>query len=355
MKISTRVLAVLMAFGVAAFAAGCGQEQKVVDKKGAEVIQKVTQAPARAEFKALGEVKEGRKNVYAVVKTLRSSYWKEVVKGLQAGGEAANVNLYMGATNREIDWESQKSLIDDIKGKKIDAVILAPADSTKMIATVQELQVKKIPVILVDTALNSKDYSAGYMTNNAAAGMKAAEEMIKMLKKAGVKDSEEIVVRIQQSSQVSTTIMDRLDGLNSYWSEKAPKAWKLNKNLLVDQGDRAVARQNSEKALKTDKVRGIFALNNSPTVAAAETIQKANRKDVVLMGFDYAPATAAFIKNADFKAASIVQNQYKMGFEAVKTAAAIASGEKASGKVTDTGIQVINAENQAAYEASLKK
>lgn len=355
MKVSTRVLAALLALGVCAFAAGCGEEQKVVDPKGAQVIQKVTQAPVREEFAPVGEVKESRKNVYALVKTLKNSYWQEVAKGLEAGAKEADVNLYLGAALREIDWQTQTDMLKELKNKKVDAVILAPSDSTQMVAIVQELKAKKIPVILLDTPLNSKDYDASYMTNNAAAGMKAAEEMLKMLKKSGAKDTEELVVRIQLSNQNSNTLMDRLDGLNSYWTEKAPKAWKLNKMLLVDQGDRDVARKNTEKALKTDKVRGIVTLNNRPTVAAAETIQKANRKDVVLVGFDYAPGTAKFIADSNFIGATIVQNQYKMAVESVKTAKAIADGNKPAKKDVDTGIVIVDEDNQKGYEASLKK
>lgn len=355
MKLSSRILAALMALGVCAFAAGCSQEQKVVDSKGAEVIQKVTQAPVREEFAPVGEIKEGRKNVYAVVKTLKNSYWKEVAEGLKAGAKEADVNLYLGAALREIDWQTQEAMLKELKDKKVDAVIMAPTDSTKMVAVAQELKAKKIPVILLDTPLNSKDYDASFMTNNAAAGMKAGEEMVKMLKKAGAKESEQLVVRIQLSNQNSNTLMDRLDGLNSYWSEKAPKAWKLNKMLLVDQGDRGEARRMTEKALKTDKVRGIVTLNNRPTVAAAEAIQKANRKDVVLVGFDYAPGTAKFIAAPDYVGATIVQNQYKMAFEAVKTAKAITEGSKPAKKDVDTGIVVVDENNQKQYEASLKK
>lgn len=355
MKISTRVLAALMALGVCAFAAGCGQEQKVVDPKGVEVIQKVTQAPVRQDFAPVGEIKEGRKNVYAIVKTLKNSYWKEVAQGLEAGAKEADVNLYLGAALREIDWQTQTDMLKELNNKKVDAIIMAPTDSTKMVAVAQEFKAKNIPVLLLDTPLNSKDYAASFMTNNAAAGMKAGEEMVKMLKKSGAKDTDQLVVRIQLSNQNSNTLMDRLDGLNSYWNEKAPKAWKLNKMLLVDQGDRDEARRMTEKALKTDKIRGIVTLNNRPTVAAAETIQKANRKDVVLVGFDYAPDTAKFIASPDYVGATIVQNQYKMAVEAVKAAKAITTGNKLATKDVDTGIVVVDEANQKEYEATLKK
>lgn len=356
MKISTRILAALMALGVCAFAVGCGQDAKPANTEGAKVIQKVTSSPVAQEFAPLNEVKEGRKNVYAVLKVIKGSYWSEVVKGLKEGAEAANVNLYMGGALREIDWQTQKDLINTLKDKKVDAVILAPSDSTNMVHVVQELKAKKIPVILVDSGLNSKDYDAGFMTNNALAGVKAGEEMINLLKKSGAKETDELTVRIKLSNQNNSTLMDRLDGLNSHWTQKAPKAWKLNKMLIDDHGDSGLSKSLTDKAIKnTNNIRGIVSLNNRATVAAVKSIKESGRKDIALVGFDYAPETAEMIGSADLKATSIVQNQYRMGFDAVRAAADFTSGSKPTGQIVDTGVKIITAENQKEYEASLKK
>lgn len=355
MKISIRVLAAVMALGIAAFAVGCGQDKKPKDTKGAEVIKKVIDSPIRQDFKAVGEVKEGRKNIYVLVKTLKNSYWKEVVDGLAASAKENDVNLYLGAALREIDWETQRDMLKELNGKKVDAVIMAPTDSARMIEASEALKKNNIPLVLIDTPLDSKDYDAAYMTNNAAAGMKVGEEMISMLKNANAKESEELVVRIQLSSTTSNTLTERLAGLNSVWNQKAPKSWKLDQELLVDQGDKAIGVEMADKALKTANVRGIITLNNGPTVSAVETIQKQNRKDVVLVGFDYAPSTAKFIADANFIGATVVQNQYKMATEAVKTAKILAQGGKVDNKDVDTGIVVVNKNNQKDYEATLKK
>lgn len=355
MKISTRVLAAIMAVGVCAFAVGCGGTNDKQAEQGKKVIEKVIASPVRVEYAPLNEVKEGRKNVYATLKVIKGAYWSEVVRGLKEGADAANVNLYMGGTLREIDWQTQKDMITELKGKQVDAMIMSPADSTNMVHVAQEIMGKKVPVILVDTNLNSKDYSAGYMTNNALAGVKAGEEMVKLLKKSGVKETEDLTVRIRLSTQNSSTQMDRLDGLNSFWNEKAPKAWKLNKMLLVDHGDKGIAKSITEKAIKdTKNLRGIVALTNGSTVSTVTAVKDSGRKDIAVVGFDYAKETAAMI-GSDLKAASIVQNQYKMGFEAVKAAAEMTSGTKPTGQIVDTGVKIIDADNQKEFEASLKK
>ena len=356
MKISTRVVAALMALGVCALAVGCGGANDKQAEQGKQVIEKVIASPVRAEFAPLNEVKEGRKNVYAVLKVVKGAYWSEVVRGLKAGAEAANVNLYMGGALREIDWQTQKDMILELKDKKVDAIIMAPADSTNMVHVAQDLQAKKVPVILLDTNLNSKDYSEGFMTNNAKAGIKAGEEMVKLLKKSGAKENEELTVRIRLSTQSSSTQMDRLDGLNSYWTEKAPKAWKLNKMLVIDHGDKGLAKKLSEKAIAdTKNIRGIVALTNGSTVSTITAVKDSGRKDIAVVGFDYAKETAAAIADPALHTTSIAQSQYQMAINAVKAAADITGGAAPSQKITDSDVTVVTIDNQKDYEASLKK
>ena len=100
-------------------------------------------------------------------------------------------------------------------------------------------------------------------------------------------------------------------------------------------------------------LKGFISCNNSSTLNAAEAISASKRKDVALVGFDYAKETAALIANPEFKAVSIVQNQYAMGVESVKKAVELAGGAQAEQLNVDTGIKVVNSANYKQYEAEL--
>lgn len=63
------ISACILAGGVA----GCGNQ---AEPQGT-VTQKVAEAPAKQDFKAVTSVKSGQKNVYAVVKAINGSYWKK--------------------------------------------------------------------------------------------------------------------------------------------------------------------------------------------------------------------------------------------------------------------------------------
>ena len=337
--------------------ARCGQSPKAADvPKSTQqaIIDKANKAPEKQEFTAVTDVQEGRKNVYVVLKVLKGDYWSQVVSGLKDAGKAANCNVYVGGPYKETNWQAQVEMLKSLVGKQVDAVILATSDSVQLIPTVEELRKAKLPVVLVDTGLNTKQYNAAYMTNNFAAGSKAAEEMLQLLRSNGLKEADKATVVMKVSSLKSQNMVERIEGANAYWQAQAPAAWKLESKPMVDYGDKALSLELSQKALQeVSDLKGFISCNNSSTLNAAEAISASKRKDVVLVGFDYAKETAALIANPDFKAVSIVQNQYAMGVESVKKAVELAGGAKAEQLNVDTGIGVVTIENYKAYEAKL--
>lgn len=346
MKASMKVLAGVLALGMCAFVAGCGDSQPSKTKQQGEVTSKIVNAPTKMEIAPLNEIKEGRKNVYAVIKVCKGAYWGEVVRGLKEGADKANVNMYMGGVLIDGNWELQRDMVKSLDGKKVDAVVLAVADSTNMTAVAKELKSKKLPVVLVDTGLNSKDYDVCYMTNNPLAGAKVAEKMLEMLKKNGVKETDNIEVKINISNLASSTLNDRMESAISYWRDKAPKSWVLSKKFIINNGDNERAYKLASEAIKKDpKIKGIIGVNNSSTGRSVQAVMDAGRKDVAVVGFDMNENTIKGIKSPDYKVATIMQNQYNMGFEAAKAALALAEGKTLPAKNVDTGIVVVDETN----------
>ena len=352
-KIVTLIFCVMLILAMA----GCGQSPKAADKAPSTqqaIIDKANKAPEKQEFTPVTEIQEGRKNVYVVLKVLKGDYWSQVVQGLKDGGLAAKCNVYVGGPYKETNWQTQIEMLKSLAGKKADAVILATSDSMQLIPAVEELRKAKLPVVLVDTGLNTKQYNAAYMTNNFAAGSKAAEEMLQLLRSSGLKEADKATVVMKVSSLKSQNMVERIEGANAYWQSKAPEAWKLESKPMIDYGDKELSLELSKKAMQEiSDLKGFISCNNSSTLNAAEAISNSKRKDVALVGFDYAKETAALIANPDFKAVSIVQNQYQMGVESVKKAVELANGAQAEQLNVDTGISVVNIDNYRKYEAGL--
>lgn len=310
--------------------------------------------PEYYAYEAVTEIKDNQPNVYVILKVLTSQYWQDIVKGITDAGIEAGANVYIGAAVGESDWEEQQLLLEQAEEAGADAIILAPGNSSVLCKSVGELHNKGIPVILVDTILNdTESFDTCYMTDNLRAGELAAEEMIRLLTANGLSEDESASIAIQIASVSSQTVIDRLAGFNQYWSTHAPKNWTVLDEVKANDGDMDVAQKNCIDFLeKYPDLKGLFGCNNSSTVGFVNGLTQSGRKDVVLIGFDYADETAQLVASEDWQTSAVVQSQYNMGYEGLKKAIELMDKKETDYKFIDTGTRVINQENHIEYEQS---
>lgn len=345
-KSSIKNIAYLLLLCVLCLLPGC-------QKAGVEETQGTT--PEYFEYEAVTEIKEGRPDVYVVLKVLTSQYWQDIVRGITDAANDAGCNVYVGATVGEGDWEIQKKLMEEAEAAGGDAVILAPGNSSKLSECASELHDKGLPIVLVDTILNDiESFDTCYMTDNLQAGELAAEEMIRLLKENGISEEESVSIAIQIASVSSQTVIDRLAGFNQYWSTNAPAKWKVLDEVKANNGDMDVAKQNCIDFLEAyPDLKGVFGCNNSSTVGFVNGLTQSGRNDVILVGFDYADETAQLVGSDEWMASVVVQNQYNMGYDGLMKALEMVNGKEAGYRFVDTGTRVINQENHVEYEQSM--
>ena len=114
-------------------------------------------------------------------------------------------------------------------------------------------------------------------------------------------------------------------------------------NLLETQygeGDAAKSQSIAENYI-TQGVVGIFGCNEGSTTGTGNAIKAAGNSGIVGVGFDKSDAIQNLIKDGHLLC-TMAQNPDVMGYEGVKAAVAAVNGESLGGKVTDTGVSVIN-------------
>lgn len=294
------------------------------------------------DFEPLNEIVDGRKNIYLIVKNLNSNYWDVIIQGAKDGGDDFGCNVYYSGTYSETEWEVHEQLLDKAAEAGADAILLAPNDSVKLSGKIDEVYGKGIHIVLLDTIANTDSYDICYMTDNLMAGQQAAEEMINLLKKDGVSDSESIQIGMQVGAVSSQTITERLAGFIQYWSRHAPKTWEIIPDIKCNNGYLDEAVDCAEELLEYPGLRGVFGTNNTSTIGFAKVIKEQGRKDVAVVGFDYSDEIAELINDDEYMASTILQKQYYMSYTGVETAMKLINGEKAPVKFADTGVVAVN-------------
>lgn len=295
------------------------------------------------EFEALTEIKDNQKNIYLINKVLDNHYWNVIRDCMAKEAKEQGCNLYYSSSEFEAEWESQVELLNQAVEQGADVIIIAPDNSSMLSEPIRKVREKGIPVILIDTTITSDAYDICYMTDNLMAGKLAAQEMLDKLHKQGYKDDEVVEVAIQVGSTSSQTISERLAGFSLYWSNYAPESWSILDDICVNNSDIEYGEQYTEDMLKKyPNLHAMFGCNNGSTVALANTIKKNERKDMVLVGFDYSEEMAGMIADPDYTASTILQRQDKMAKGSIETALKLLKNETVSAKFVDTGVAIVN-------------
>lgn len=292
------------------------------------------------------------KTIYVIVKVLGNQYWSVLQAGAEQAGKDLGCKVVVVGTALESDIEGQLTLLQNAVSAQADGIVIAPLDSVSLDAPITEAYNSGIPVVLVDTVIKSDNYSAALLTNNVEAGKTAAKELLRRMKESGLSETEESQIAIQVGSTGSQTINDRVKGFNEYWDANAPKAWTvLNDDIKVNEGDISKAVGFCQDFLTTyPKLKAVFGPNNGSTVGFVTGLTEAQRNDIIMVGFDFSAEIETMIRSDGFNVASVVQRQYFMGYDGVKTAFELANGEKVSEKTIDTGVVLVDIDNVDSKE-----
>lgn len=287
------------------------------------------------------------KTIYVIVKVLGNQYWSVLQAGAEQAGKDLGCNVVVVGTALESDIEGQLTLLQNAVSAQADGIVIAPLDSVSLDAPITQAYNSDIPVVLVDTVISSDNYSAALLTDNVEAGRKAAEELLKRMKDSGVEESEVAQVAIQVGSTGSQTINDRVAGFNEYWDANAPANWTvLNNDIKVNEGDISKAVGFCQDYITTyPDLKGVFGPNNGSTVGFVTGLMEAKRTDISMVGFDFSSEIETMIRSGEYDVASVVQRQYYMGYDGVKTALALANGETVAEKTIDTGVVLVDSKN----------
>ncbi len=346
-----KLTAVLLAGALAMSAlTGCAGGSKEAPTTAAS--QETTKAAAETEAGSAAAVDNSEKTIYVIVKVLGNQYWSVLQAGAEQAGKNLGCKVVVIGTALESDIEGQLTLLQNAVSAQASGIVIAPLDSVSLDAPITEAFNSGIPVVLVDTVIKSENYSAALLTDNVEAGKTAADEMIRRLKEKGVSEDELAQIGIQVGSTGSQTINDRVKGFNEYWEANAPEKWVvLNEDIKVNEGDISKAVGFCQDLLTTyPDIKGVFGPNNGSTVGFVTGLTEGKRTDVTMIGFDFSAEIETMIRSGEYDVASVVQRQYFMGYDGVKTALDLANGEAVAEKSIDTGVALVDAKNVDSEE-----
>ncbi|MSU66927.1 MAG: sugar ABC transporter substrate-binding protein [Opitutus sp.] len=283
--------------------------------------------------------------IAVIPKGTTHEFWKSINAGAvkaereinaAAGREAVKI-IWKGPL-KEDDREQQVQVVENFVGRHVSAIVLAPLDRKALVAPVEGAISAKIPVIVIDSGLDSKAPASSISTDNREGGRIAGRELGKLLGGKG----NVIMLRLQVGS---ASTEQREEGFLEAIKQNFPAIKILSSDQHAG-ATRDTAKQASENLLNRfgKQLNGIFTCNESGTAGMLLAVRDAGLAGKVkFVGFDSAETLNAGLMVGHIDGL-VVQNPMRMGYLGVKTAYAVLRGEKVEREI-DTGVGFVTKAN----------
>jgi len=275
-----------------------------------------------------------------IVKDTTSFYWQIVLAGARHAGKDLGVNVPELGAQSESDINGQISILENAVAEKPAAVVIAPTEFKALGEPIDEAA-KKVPIIGIDSAADSKAFTSFLTTDNVQGGRIAADGLAEAIKaKYGKAEGE---VALITSLPGVGSLDQRAKGFKEEIAAKYP-GLKLVADKVADGKATTGLNIMTDLITANPDLRGIFASNLIMAQGAGQAIAENKKADTIkLVGFDSDDKLIGFLKDGTI-AALIVQDPYRMGYDGIKTALAVSKGEKVQANV-DTGANLITKAN----------
>ncbi len=258
-----------------------------------------------------------------------------VKAGADSAGREFGIDIIWNGPALETDIAAQIDIVENYINKNVDAIVLASCDVKALVPVVKKAEAKGIPVITIDSNLDSDIPKSFIATDNILGGQKAASVLAELTGKKGK-------VACFPSVPGASSQIDRETGFR-----KELKSFPEMELAVVqyNQNDVATAMSITEDVLTAfPDLAGIFAANEAGAIGCTQALTARGLQGTVkLVAFDAAENEIEALKSGTIQAL-IVQDPFAMGYLGVKTAMEVLRGKDVP-EYIDTGVEAVTMEN----------
>jgi ribose transport system substrate-binding protein len=292
---------------------------------------------------------DGRITIAVIPKGTTQVFWKSVHAGAVKAARELDVEVIWKGPLREDDRESQIKVVEDFITRGVDGVVLAPLDNVALRPAVNEAVRSRIPVVIIDSSIDTDRYVSFVATDSEEGGRRAGEHLARLLGEKG----RVIVLRfLEGSASTEQRVQGFLDALKAYpdievassnqrSGSTAELGYQASENLLVQ-------FKQPDGRLSID---GIFCPNEFTTFSMLRALQDGQLAGKVrFVGFDSSDTLVAALAKGELDGL-VLQDPINMGYLGVKTMVQHLRGERVETRI-DTGSTVATRENMNEPEIS---
>ncbi|MEV4130995.1 D-ribose ABC transporter substrate-binding protein [Dactylosporangium sp. NPDC049742] len=260
-----------------------------------------------------------------------------------AAAQAKKLGYDTLVLSHDDDPTKQSQEIDTAISRKAAAIILDNAGADSSVSAIQRAKDAKIPTFLIDREINKTGVAvAQIVANNAQGAGLGGQEFAKVMGNKG--NYAELT-----GKATDTNAGVRSQGYHGVLDQYPDMKMVAQQSANWDQAEALTKTQTILQA--HPDIKGIIAGNDTMALGAYAAIQAANRKDIVVVGFDGSPDVVASILKDGIKA-TVLQPASKISQMAVDQADYyIKNGKASQPEKQSVDCVLVNADNAKQVNA----
>ena len=255
--------------------------------------------------------------VAVIPKTGAPEFWKAIHAGaikaqreLEPGG--THVTILWTAPAKENDREAQTKEIEAAVARRVSGIVLAPVDSKSMVAPVETAVDAEIPVVIIDSGLESNVITSYVTSNNYESGKRAAICMGELL---GNKGNVIVLRYMEHCAATEARELGFLEGLKYHYPEI--KVLSSDQHSGIVREAAGLVCQNLVKRFG-EELQGVFTPAATTTLAMKQALMDAGLAEKVKhIGFDATPEEVSALRDGKLHSL-FVQDPFQVGYLGMK-------------------------------------
>ncbi len=279
---------------------------------------------------------DGPYHIAMIVKSTESAFWKSVFAGAGVAATEYNVSLTTEGPATEEDYETQNRLLEEAVSSGADAIVFSAVDYNANVEAVEKAAEAGIPVVIIDSDVNSRRVSCRIGTDNLEAGAMAAEAVLSQTEGPlyiGVVNFDEHTANGQQ----------REEGFRKRMEEE--ERVKTIETINVLSTTESAREKTKDMIAEHPEINVIATFNEWTSLGVGWAIRDLDKKDdIMVAAFDSNVVSVGMLETGEVDAL-IVQNPYAMGYLGVENAYRLLTGKTVSEGPIDTSTTLVTREN----------
>ncbi len=251
------------------------------------------------------------KRIAVVPKANSHEFWVAVHAGAAAAGQKFGVEILWNGPALETEYDRQMQIVDSMIAQRVDGLAVAAAERQALNRSLDRAAQLGIPVTVFDSGVDSANYMTFVATNNYQAGQLGAREL-------GTLAGDKGKVAMVMNAPGSASTMDRERAFEDVIKAEFPNIQIVARQFSMSARSKGMEAAENILTANPD-LAGIFASSEPSSAGAALALKSRGLAGKVkLVAFDSSDDLIAGLKDETISAL-VVQDPFRMGFEAVKT------------------------------------